>query len=54
MENNTDLSPKPAVPDAKPSASLPYEAPCIETVLTPDDLEREVFYAGAISGSGTV
>ena len=27
----------------------PYEAPRIETVLTPDELEREVLYAGVVS-----
>jgi hypothetical protein len=25
---------------------LSYEAPCIEAVLTPEELEREVLYAG--------
>lgn len=28
-----------------------YEAPCIEAVLTPEELEREVLYAGGISVS---
>jgi hypothetical protein len=27
-------------------ASADYEAPCIETVLTPEELEREVIYGG--------
>ena len=27
----------------------PYEAPRVETVLTPDELEREVIYAGLLS-----
>ena len=26
--------------------ALPYEPPCIERVLTPEDLAREVLYAG--------
>jgi len=33
------------------SASVPeptYEAPAIESVVTPDSLEREVFYAGVL------
>lgn len=29
------------------SENSEYIAPAIETVLSPDDLEREVFYAGA-------
>ena len=37
-----------------PDTPRPYEPPRIEQVLTPDDLEREVLYAGvtdfAISG----
>ena len=32
---------------AKVDAPSAYEAPRIETVLTPEDLEREVQYAGA-------
>ena len=31
-----------------------YEAPCVETILTPEDLEREVAYAGIQAPSGTV
>jgi hypothetical protein len=27
-------------------AQATYEPPCIERVLTPEDLEREVLYAG--------
>ncbi len=30
----------------------PYEAPRIEAVLTPEEMEREVLYAGAISQPG--
>jgi hypothetical protein len=26
--------------------SLSYEAPCVEIVLTPEELEREVLYGG--------
>ena len=29
----------------------PYEAPRVETILTPDELEREVLYAGTVSVS---
>ena len=29
-----------------------YEAPAIESVLTPEDLEREVHYAGLVAVSG--
>jgi hypothetical protein len=37
-----------AAPREIPAAG-PYEAPRIETVLTPEDLEREVTYAGTPS-----
>jgi hypothetical protein len=30
----------------EPHNPAPYEAPRIETVLTPEELEREVLYAG--------
>lgn len=33
------------------SAPEPYEAPRVEKVLTPEDLEREVIYAGEPSTS---
>jgi hypothetical protein len=33
-----------------PSITPPYEPPRIEQVLTPEDLEREVLYAGADAG----
>lgn len=32
-----------------PRSALPYEPPRIERVLTAEDLEREVLYAGAVS-----
>jgi len=36
---------KPAGP--KPTSNdAPYEAPQLETVLTPEEVEREVHYAG--------
>jgi len=35
----------PQAPQQSPLAP-PYEAPRIELVLTPEELEREVFYAG--------
>lgn len=38
--------------DAEAGAPRMYEAPRIETVLTPEDLEREVQYAGVPKGSG--
>jgi hypothetical protein len=28
-----------------------YEAPAIESVMTPQDLDREVQYAGAVDGT---
>lgn len=33
-------------------APAAYEAPAIESVMTPKELEREVFYAGLIVVSG--
>lgn len=44
MENQSQNENHNEVP-ADPAA---YEAPRIETVLTPEELEREVFYAGAV------
>ena len=29
----------------------PYEAPAIESVITPEEMEREVHYAGNVSPS---
>lgn len=29
-----------------------YEAPCIEQVLTADELDRELHYAGGVSAPG--
>ncbi len=43
-----------AISAASSSSALSYEAPAIESVLTPDELEREVFYAGNISVSGPI
>ena len=37
--------------DVQTSADTAYEAPAIETVLSSDELEREVFYAGTINPS---
>ena len=43
-----------------PQAKLPaderseYVAPRIETVITSEDLEREVHYAGTVDGTGLV
>ncbi|BCM90432.1 hypothetical protein IAD21_02285 [Abditibacteriota bacterium] len=34
--------------------SVEYEAPAVESVLTPESLEREVQYAGVQAGSGVV
>lgn len=39
----------PASPMELPTSSEQYEAPHIESVLTPDDLEREVAYAGLVA-----
>lgn len=33
----------------KPRPALSYEAPCIEMVLTAEDLEREVLHAGLLN-----
>jgi hypothetical protein len=41
-------------PQASPESQLPlqYEAPHIELVLTPEELEREVSYAGGGGSPG--
>ena len=31
-----------------------YEAPAIESVMTPQDLDREVQYAGAVDGTVSI
>jgi hypothetical protein len=42
---------EPTARSVEPQDPTPgsYEAPGIETVLTPEDLEREVIYAGPAS-----
>ncbi len=37
--------------DVQAVADAIYEAPAIESVLSSDELEREVFYAGAVAVS---
>ena len=32
--------------------AVEYEAPCVESVILPEDIEREVAYAGIIAQSG--
>ncbi len=48
-----ETTPSPAVPAAHPRDTQPqspvYEAPRVESVLTPDDLEREASYAGRLT-----
>ena len=39
---------------AAPGNETEYAAPQIEKVITPDDLEREVHYAGAQDGISTI
>lgn len=34
---------------AKPQGANAYVAPAIEQLLTPDDLEREIHYAGGLT-----
>ncbi len=48
MNINTTLEAPHAVPSpvAATPNSAPYQAPAIESVLSPDDLQREVLYAG--------
>jgi len=48
--NNDPKANDPKVPGTETNPpSGEYEAPAIEQVLTPADLEREVLYAGIIS-----
>ncbi|MGI9043917.1 MAG: hypothetical protein ACR2GK_07295 [Gemmatimonadaceae bacterium] len=37
---------------AKPDQDAEYTPPTIESVITPDDLAREVHYAGTVDGTG--
>ncbi|BCM90435.1 hypothetical protein IAD21_02288 [Abditibacteriota bacterium] len=48
------LQDSPASDDSVASVASAYEAPVIESVLSPESLEREVHYAGAQVGSGGV
>jgi hypothetical protein len=44
---------RPPVPDpvaSRRSHAAPYEPPRIDRVFTPQDLEREILYAGATDG----
>ena len=45
QDSRTDSQQQPPSP---PPAPEEYEAPRIETVLTPEELEREMQYAGVI------
>lgn len=38
---------------APPAPGGEYDPPRVEQVLSPDELEREVHYAGTISGGST-
>jgi hypothetical protein len=40
--------------DVQVSTEAVYEAPAIESVLSNDDLEREVFYAGLTAPSPVI
>lgn len=42
---------QPAGPDEK---AAEYTPPTIESVITPDDLAREVHYAGTVDSSGVI
>lgn len=33
--------------------AVEYEAPCVESVILPEDIEREVAYAGIMAQSGS-
>ena len=46
--NNENQNPEPVEPKAE---NKEYEAPAIESVMTPKDLDREVQYAGAPDGT---
>lgn len=43
-----------ATPNVEAEAEATYEAPQIESVITPEEIEREVAYAGAIQTSNSV
>jgi hypothetical protein len=46
MTEAKPTSPLPENPDSRNNVADTYEAPGVETVLTPEDLEREVLYGG--------
>lgn len=37
-----------ATPAVNLASAAPYEAPAIESILSPNDLQREVLYAGVV------
>ncbi len=51
MNNPLENNRQPATESHTPVESAPYEPPCIESVMTSEDIEREVQYAGVPVGS---
>ncbi|BCM90433.1 hypothetical protein IAD21_02286 [Abditibacteriota bacterium] len=49
---HSEIEPKSDESASAQNTSAAYEAPAIESVLTPESLEREVHYAGLQNGSG--
>lgn len=45
------MRPQDAAMNERGETAPEYEAPCVETVLTADDVEREALYGGNISTS---
>lgn len=46
MDDRTMAPEQKGNPSAQPSAPGDYRAPDVDAVLTPEELEREVHYAG--------
>ncbi len=51
MNTPESSTPQPVETNA-PAQSASYEPPCIESVLTSEEIEREVQYAGVIGSGG--
>ena len=43
------MKPDPSDVAPQPDVTPEYEAPCVETVMTSDEVEREAHYGGLVS-----
>ena len=54
MNSNPTLAPDAPTTASHTPRTASYEAPAIESVLSPDDLQREVLYAGTVTNGGLI